>query len=742
VPGSATSTTITLAATANARYIIEARARNGLGAVGPWVVYPLDVVVGSLASNINARLSQASITLAANADGVVASYTGASTTVQILVDGNDTAHLWTKTRTNSSGITSTLVGSVLTVLDVDAGTNSGFVDILCTRGGFADIPLRFGISKAKGGLDGAGNITWTTRGGVVMNGTTATKTGGDNAWDGEVASVQGFAGGCYVAFTAAQTVGNVFVGLNADPTSAPDYQSIDYAFLLQDGVLYIFESGSNVANLGAFTVGQRFELRHRGGQITYFINGASVRSVALADSTVLYADCSIYNVGYRVENLVFGPIGATGAQGPAGYNSATVTIYKRSSTTPSGPTADVTYTFATKALSGLDSGWSTAWPGGTEPVWARVASFASTGATDTAAPGEWTAPQVVAQNGTDGDDGDDGLNVATVYLDQRTSSATPPALPSANVTYTFAGGAISGANNGWLASQPSTGGKYSWVTQATAASAAATDTIPPSEWAAAGLIAQDGNNGNNGADGGYTDYRFIRSATAPSTPTGDAPAGWSDGPPAGTAPLYFIKGAKTAAGVLVGAWSTPARLDGDSTVAEYSEDGVSGWHSTATATDKYMRTKTGDGAWQGPFRIVAEDAGPVSRAIPKLYAEHYAVNPATATAGIRFKPDGRRQIRSGATWVDTINWHYPTTTGVGSGWHIRRTHISGTVPGGGGTMTAGTWLALTSDRDVLMSQTADGNTTCTEFFELSNDGGTTVYASGEGVVNVTRATES
>jgi len=89
-----------------------------------------------------------------------------------------------------------------------------------------------------------------------------------------------------------------------------------------------------------------------------------------------------------------------------------------------------------------------------------------------------------------------------------------------------------------------------------------------------------------------------------------------------------------------------------------------------------------------------------------------------------------------------VNWHYPTTTGAGNSWHVRRTLISGTGPTSGGTFAGGTWLALTSERYIELSQTANGETTTNQLFELSNDGGTTVYAAGDGVVFVTRSTEA
>ena len=41
-----------------------------------------------------------------------------------------------------------------------------------------------------------------------------------------------------------------------------------------------------------------------------------------------------------------------------------------------------------------------------------------------------------------------GLNNATVLLFQRTATATPPALPSVNVTYDFGSAEATGVNNG------------------------------------------------------------------------------------------------------------------------------------------------------------------------------------------------------------------------------------------------------------------------------------------------------
>lgn len=70
--------------------------------------------------------------------------------------------------------------------------------------------------------------------------------------------------------------------------------------------------------------------------------------------------------------------------------------------------------------------------------------------------------------------------------------------------------------------------------------------------------------GEDGAAGDYIDYIFKRAATQPATPAGTTPAGWADAPPAADGnPLWASTGQRTAAGALVGAWSTPARISGD-----------------------------------------------------------------------------------------------------------------------------------------------------------------------------------
>ena len=193
-----------------------------------------------------------------------------------------------------------------------------------------------------------------------------------------------------------------------------------------------------------------------------------------------------------------------GNAGAAGLNTLIVFAYQRSAAgAPALPSVSATYDFTAKTLTGLNNGWSDTVPAGTNPLYVTGATASSATTTDSIAAGEWSAAQLLAQNGTD------GLNSATVTLYQRSASATALALPNATMTYTFSTGVLSGAGfNGWSQTIPSSGGAYLHVTQATAiaAATASTDSILTSEWSADRVLAQDGAGGTAGARGSLTGY--------------------------------------------------------------------------------------------------------------------------------------------------------------------------------------------------------------------------------------------
>src|SRR5690606_22211210 len=85
----------------------------------------------------------------------------------------------------------------------------------------------------------------------------------------------------------------------------------------------------------------------------------------------------------------------------------------------------------------------------------------------------------------------DGINSATVYLYQRTTTNSAPSLPGSTLTYTFQTGLLSGSLGSWSQTiPPDSEGAYLWVTTATALGTGLTDTIAPGEWSAARKLGQ------------------------------------------------------------------------------------------------------------------------------------------------------------------------------------------------------------------------------------------------------------
>jgi len=113
-----------------------------------------------------------------------------------------------------------------------------------------------------------------------------------------------------------------------------------------------------------------------------------------------------------------------------------------------------------------------------------------------------------------------GINTATVYLYNKNTTTTPPALFSGTFTYTFATGILSGGTlNGWAQTPPSiAAGEFLFLSLATASSSSATDTIPTAEFSTPEVISGTGTNGTNGANTAIVSL-FNKNTSAVTPPT-------------------------------------------------------------------------------------------------------------------------------------------------------------------------------------------------------------------------------
>jgi hypothetical protein len=239
-------------------------------------------------------------------------------------------------------------------------------------------------------------------------------------------------------------------------------------------------------------------------------------SVAEATSTVTWNSTSAYAVGAAGEN---------------GTRTGVMEVYQWATEVPTlFPYGQFVYTWATGTFTGsFLRGWSLTpdnpIPGATLYGVTQTIVNQNTTATDTVF---WMnqTPYPIGSAGVTGPTGasGSGLNSATVYLYNKNTSTTAPALFSGTFTYTFATAVLSGGTlNGWAQTPPSiAAGEFLFLALATATSATATDTIASTEFSTAQVISGTGTSGANGAQTAIvTIFNKNTSATvAPTSPSG------------------------------------------------------------------------------------------------------------------------------------------------------------------------------------------------------------------------------
>lgn len=102
-------------------------------------------------------LTNESHTIAADTEGDVASFADAVTWMKVYRGGTDDTANWSFSRTNSTGVASTLVGSGADrgKVSIDSmSVDSGYVDITATRSGFPTQTKRFVVAKSRQGAVG------------------------------------------------------------------------------------------------------------------------------------------------------------------------------------------------------------------------------------------------------------------------------------------------------------------------------------------------------------------------------------------------------------------------------------------------------------------------------------------------------------------------------------------------------------------------------------------------------------
>ena len=259
--------------------------------------------------------------------------------------------------------------------------------------------------------------------------------------------------------------------------------------------------------------------------------------------------------------------------------------------------------------------------------------------------------------GAPGPVGPAGLNSAPVLIYQRSASA--PAAPSADATYTFATGGLTGLNNGWTATIPAANGQPLWVRQASASSTSATDIIPAAEWSTAQQLAADGTVGGNSA----VVYIYQRAASAPASP------------PSNTLTYTFATGVLS--GTINNGWSATIP----------AANGQPLWVRTAVAFGPGATDTIATGEWSSSVQLVEDGAPGLNTATVSIYKRAATAPTDTPSTGATYT------FATGALTGTLNGWTTAIPAANGQPLWARQAVASSTTATD--TIASGEWSAVT-----------------------------------------------
>ena len=151
----------------------------------------------------------------------------------------------------------------------------------------------------------------------TITGNSVVKTG-VIGWNSQVYSNNGYIGSASCSFTNGSFVStyHFMAGLNTDPTTNANYNTIDYCWYIANSptVAKIYESGANIGNYAyAITPNTVFSIEYDGVDVIYKIDGITKRTVAAPAGLKLHFDSSLYGVNASIQNITFGSLQQTAA---------------------------------------------------------------------------------------------------------------------------------------------------------------------------------------------------------------------------------------------------------------------------------------------------------------------------------------------------------------------------------------------------------------------------------------------
>jgi hypothetical protein len=218
--------------------------------------------------------------------------------------------------------------------------------------GLAQTSANTAATKATDAVAVAGSVTWLGDDSIqIVTGTQLRKIAGQDAsWDSHRYSAESYTGGAYITFIPTNTISNMMIGLNTDPTTNSSYSTLDYAwYCVLDGTLQIYEnnSGQNFdTGVGAqsYNTSTVLSIIYDGKTVKYYKDGTVIRTVTTTSGRKFFADSSFYSLNAQAKSIRFGPVGQAGING----TNATIESITVSTGAP-GTAASVSNTGTTSA---------------------------------------------------------------------------------------------------------------------------------------------------------------------------------------------------------------------------------------------------------------------------------------------------------------------------------------------------------------------------------------------------------
>ena len=137
----------------------------------------------------------------------------------------------------------------------------------------------------------------------------------DMDWNSGLVSTTSFTSGAKLTFMVTAGSSAMF-GLNTDPATNANYNSIDYAIFVNGITINIFESGVNKATVGTYTSTDLFTILYNNDTVSYYKNGIRLYSTDVAKDLTLYVDSSLLYPNAVVASSISN-IGFSAYVGPA-----------------------------------------------------------------------------------------------------------------------------------------------------------------------------------------------------------------------------------------------------------------------------------------------------------------------------------------------------------------------------------------------------------------------------------------